>query len=258
MPFDLFKSIEVSLGINRRATQIAMGGFIVMALAIGLLQFLDDDRLTFWHLLAGLVALMVFMLVITSLPLLARRVLAWVLTICLSFIAVTATAQAITKNGITGLAPAHCILSYFMSQTCEVSPALINASTFALIGAAWAQASATDPQPLTGDALGTAKTGASVFIQFAGYRRDSVVTLAEALSRDGWPVEDPGRGGERIVTAAGLNEVRYFFTDDGATAAALAAAVTPLVGGQPIALRDLSQTQYGKSAPGHLEVWISE
>ena len=35
MPFDLFKSIEISLGINRRATQIAVGGFIVMALAIG-------------------------------------------------------------------------------------------------------------------------------------------------------------------------------------------------------------------------------
>lgn len=253
----VFKAIETSLGINRQATRIAIGGFVVMALAIGLAQFADDDTLTFWQLLVGLLGLMVLMMVLTQLPILARRVVAWVLTACFSFIAITATGQAITFNACPRLASATCILSFHMAASCAVSrPGAAEAVTGAAEG----------PEPATVFAAGIVLTGITfvqatderVFIQFAGYKRDWVVGVAETLAAAGWRVEGEGKGGERIAAATGLNEVRYFNPADAPRAAALVEALTAAAPGTVAAVVDLSGSPYAQPQPGLLEIWISE
>lgn len=253
----LFKAIETSLGINRQATRIAVGGFIVMALAIGLVQFADDDSLTFWQLLVGLLGLMVLMMALTQLPLLARRVVGWVLTACFSFVAITATGQAITFNACPRLASATCILSFHMAASCAISRP----------GAAEVVTGAVDRgEPGTLFAGGIVVTGITflqatderVFIQFAGYKRGWVVGVAEKLAEAGWRIEGGDRGGERIAAAAGLNEVRYFHSADAERAAALAEAVAAAAPGTVATVVDLSGSTYGQTQPGLLEVWISE
>lgn len=253
----LFKAIETSLGINRQATKIAVGGFIVMALAIGLVQFADDDSLTFWQLLVGLLGLMVLMMALTQLPLLARRVVGWVLTACFSFVAITATGQAITFNACPRLASATCILSFHMAASCAISrPGAGEVVTGALDRGA----------PGTLFANGIVVTGITflqatderVFIQFAGYKRGWVVGVAEKLAEAGWRIEGGDRGGERIAAAEGLNEVRYFHAADAERAKALAEAVATAAPGTEATVVDLSGSTYGQPQPGLLEVWISE
>ena len=253
----LFKAIETSLGINRQATKIAVGGFVVMALAIGLVQFADDDTLTFWQLLVGLLGLMVLMMALTQLPLLARRLVGWVLTACFSFVAITATGQAITFNGCPRLASATCILSFHMAASCTISrPGAGGEVTGAVAG----------PDPGTVFAGGLVLTGLTfvqageerVFIQFAGYKRGWVVDLAGKLAEGGWQVEGGERGGERIAAAAGLNEVRYFNPAEAERAAALAEELATAAPGTVPTVVDLSGGKYGQSEPGLLEIWISE
>lgn len=256
-----FKAIEISLGINRQATMIAVGGFIVMALAIGLVQLADDDTLTFWRLLVAQVVLMVFMLVITQLPLLARRLVAWVVALCFASTVLAATVQSVTENRFRPpLALASCIISFYFADSCQSSPANVSGMAPGLIGAAFAQDS-TDPAAvpaLTGDALAKAQKQARLFIQFAGYQRGEVVKLAMLLAENGWKVEGGDRGGERVTTAAGLNEVRYFNTEDAALAAALAETLQATQPATKIKVQDLSASNYGKAQPGLLEVWVSE
>ncbi|MCB6178274.1 hypothetical protein LHP98_09040 [Rhodobacter sp. Har01] len=262
MTLDPVSAVQTSLGINRTATKIAIGGFVVMALAIGLMQMLDNDTLSFWQLLAALVALIVVMMVLTQLPLLARRLLCWVMTLCLTFVAVTATAQAITFNGIPWLAPSTCILSFHLAPSCVISgPAAgsgpaIGGAGLSLAGAA--QAGTLPQAQLLGLADLAGQDTARVFIQFAGYSRGWAEKLAAALVQSGWQVQGADRGGERISAAAGLNEVRYFHPSDAELAAALAKAAQDWRAGAPVGVVDLSATKFGRSEPGLLEVWISE
>jgi hypothetical protein len=256
-----FKAIELSLGINRQATKIALGGFVVMALAIGLVQLSDDDTLTFWRLLVAQVVLMVFMLVITQLPLLARRLLAWVVALCFASTVIAATVQSVTENRFRPpLALASCIISFYFADSCQSSPATVSKLGAGLIGAAFAQ-DATDPAAvpaLSGEALTQAQKEARLFIQFAGYKRGEVVTLATQLTEAGWKVEGGDRGGERVATAAGLNEVRYFNPADAGLAAALADTLRATQPGKEIKLTDLSTSAYGQAQAGLLEIWVSE
>ena len=253
----VFKAIETSLGINRPATVLTIGGFVVMAAVIGVMQLIDDDTLTFWQLLVGLLGLIVIMMVLTQLPLLARRVIAWVMTACFSFIAITATGQAITFNACPRLASATCILSFHMAASCAISrPGATEAVTGAVDG----------PDPVTMFAVGVAVTNIAfvqatderVFIQFEGYKRGWVVDVAEKLAAAGWRVEGGDRGGERIAAAAGLNEVRYFNPADAERAKALADALATAVPGTTASVVDLSQSKYAQAAPGLLEIWISQ
>lgn len=91
-----------------------------------------------------------------------------------------------------------------------------------------------------------------VYIQFAGViSRESITSLATGLKQGGWKVQ--GQSGERIKTAAGLNEVRFLSEADREVAEALAKAIadTQIVSAQIVA------KQNGAIAPNALEVWIS-
>lgn len=257
MALDPISAIQTSLGINRPATVLTIGGFVVMAAVIGVMQLLDDDTLTFWQLLVGLLGLMVIMMVLTVLPLMARRIIGWVLTACFSFIAITATGQAISSNACPRLASATCILSFHLAASCAVSrpgagadvtssvelqdQGVVFASGLVLRNLAFVQG-----------------TNERVFIQFSGYKRGWVVDLAGKLAEAGWRVEGGDRGGERIAAAEGLNEVRYFNPADAERAKALAEAVAAAAPGTEATVVDLSASKYGQAQPGLLEVWISK
>lgn len=91
-----------------------------------------------------------------------------------------------------------------------------------------------------------------VYIQFAGgIARGEVVDLNHALRESGWNVQGPS--GERIATAAGLNEVRYSRDADAEAAQALASALTQAgIAGRRVQARQLAIIE-----PDTLEVWIS-
>ncbi len=48
-----------------------------------------------------------------------------------------------------------------------------------------------------------------VYLQFAGYHRDTIIKLADVLSSTGWRIQGADRGGERLKAAANLAQVRY-------------------------------------------------
>jgi hypothetical protein len=91
----------------------------------------------------------------------------------------------------------------------------------------------------------------SVFIQFAGYRREDVVAAAKALQDAGWKIPDASRGGERVGSAASLAEVRYR-TDAQKKAATLLAAEISKTGIKP----GVKAVQVPGVTANVLEVWI--
>lgn len=111
-----------------------------------------------------------------------------------------------------------------------------------------AQASAEAFAPLPADAAFTQK----VFIHFAGLiQRSDVAAVNQALKTAGWNMQ--GADGERIGTAAGLNEVRFSTEADRPAAEALARALTAArLGGSPVTTKQMRIIH-----PGTLEAWIS-
>ncbi len=91
-----------------------------------------------------------------------------------------------------------------------------------------------------------------VYIQFAGsIRRETIVGLNRSLKAAGWRAQGPS--GERIATAAGLNEVRYSGEADREAAEALAAALAETgIGGRAVTARQVAIIR-----PNVLEAWIS-
>jgi hypothetical protein len=261
MSLDPITAIQSSLGINRTATKLTIGGFIVMAAVIGIMQMSDDDTLTFWQLLVGLLGLIVLMMALTQLPIVARRVIAWVLTACFSFIAITATGQAVTSNSCPRLATATCILSFHLASSCERSrpdagPRLGGAVSGAADGPEAGSVFAMGV--VVTDIQFTQSSDERVYIQFAGYQREQIVELAGDLVAAGWRVEGADRGGERIKAAEGMNEIRYFNAADAERAAALAASAQAWAPATGFKVVDLSASDYAQAAPGLLEIWVSE
>jgi internalin A len=94
----------------------------------------------------------------------------------------------------------------------------------------------------------------SVYIQFAGYERPQIVSLADALVKQHWNVQGRDQGGERTASAAGLSEVRYHDAQRKAAADILAGAInaTGLLNTQVRAVA-VAAVQ-----PNVLEVWIGQ
>jgi TIR domain len=94
----------------------------------------------------------------------------------------------------------------------------------------------------------------SVYIQFAGYDRPQIVSLADALAKQNWNVQGRDQGGERTPNAAGLSEVRYHDASQKAAADALAAAIntTGMVNTQ------VKTVPLAAIRPTVLEVWIGQ
>lgn len=97
----------------------------------------------------------------------------------------------------------------------------------------------------------------AVFIQFAGQIPGADVSAARnALLAAGWEVPPE----ERTAVAAGLNEIRYFKSEDEAAALELArrfAEAAPWVTADQVKLRDLSGADYTPTVAHQFEIWTS-
>jgi len=280
MSLNPYQAIETTLGINRTAAKIAIGGWIVITLAISLKQYLADDAVTFWQMLIALVALILLMMLLSELPRVVARIT--VSIFCFMFVvwATAGLAQVITNNSVPHLTQSHCIFSMGYSPGCGASPA--NASAQAQTRenvqpsaadtapepappAASAQVLPPPGQPTRGVELGAGASrefippaAAEVFLLYAGLDRDQTEPLAQTLRAAGWNVQSADRGGDRVDAAQGLNEVRFFNAADLDAARHLAQLVAdsrPDPAG--MALQDLSETRHGRPAGQQFEVWIS-
>ncbi|WP_034994419.1 hypothetical protein [Beijerinckia mobilis] len=98
------------------------------------------------------------------------------------------------------------------------------------------------------------KSKYQVFMQFAGYDRNTIITLANALANQGWNVIGRNRGGERIGSATGLAEVRYSNSSAKPAAEALAVALNA----SNISNKTINAVQVDIIRPNVLEVWIGQ
>ncbi|TCQ02683.1 putative acylesterase/phospholipase RssA [Rhizobium sp. PP-F2F-G36] len=98
-----------------------------------------------------------------------------------------------------------------------------------------------------------ARDAYTVFIQFAGFKRPDVVKMATTLVEAGWTVPAPDKGGERLGSASGRNEVRIGLEDDRAFAEQLAEDVlkSGLLSKKPVV------KIYSTIPSRNLELWIS-
>ena len=96
----------------------------------------------------------------------------------------------------------------------------------------------------------------TVYVQFAGGRREDIRSVSEILKAEGWLI--PGL--ERTSSAASKKEVRYFYEGDAKAATKLADDVTKAladIGFDSIVITSKNFTSYQKPPrPGVLELWV--
>ena len=109
------------------------------------------------------------------------------------------------------------------------------------------------PNPTSGGLSSDAKAQFQVFIQFAGFTRDTIIGVASTLGSQGWKVQGADRGGERTSNAAGYTEVRYHDAAARPAAEALAAALNAT----KITSKQVKAKQLDIIKPDTLEIWIS-
>ncbi len=109
-----------------------------------------------------------------------------------------------------------------------------------------------DLQDSLGQESDTLKSGGPrVFIQFAGFQRETITKLNASLSNAGWNMQ--GQSGERLGRAAGLREIRYS-GDNEEAAERLAQAIDD----QQILRGPVKITEMSIVSDDVLEVWISQ
>ena len=102
-----------------------------------------------------------------------------------------------------------------------------------------------------------------IYFQFAGAlsRQDEIIPFLNRLTDLGWVIASWEQGGERTPSAAGVNEVRYFYVEDQENAERLALAVEasspPDGSGSGLQVVFLSAERFGNPNRGLLELWMS-
>ena len=100
-----------------------------------------------------------------------------------------------------------------------------------------------------------ANLGQLVYVQFAGaISRDAVRAFMVQLRAAGWNVQGVEGGGERILAADGLAEVRY--ARESSSDAAAAEALVAFINASKVIERTFKAEPNGVVAPGTLEIWM--
>lgn len=103
-----------------------------------------------------------------------------------------------------------------------------------------------------------AYTGGPIFLQYGDpVTKDQSMHFAETLAEHGWNVEDAEAGGEWVKGVPDRNEVRFFQSDHMEDALKLARAISELMPGTEIAVRDFTRLA-GKRPGGLLEIWLTD
>jgi hypothetical protein len=254
-----FEIVSKALYVDKATAQVISGGLFLLAVAALVITWqINPDDL--YRVGIFIVVFSIFALVLAHLPGIMSRLLAWfVVLTSISYGALFAF-QFVSNSYFTPpVMRAGCFLSPWeqncplnelqsVSSAVEPSPAIPGDSD----GAPLPSTAATDSG--SPGAVDTLTEGRQVWIHFAGdLSRERVIELAAALGDAGWTVVDAGRGGERISSAYGLNQVRYVDPDDLGAAQQLARRISAsgLVG--TVDVRDFTHL----ANRGLLEVWIS-
>lgn len=241
-------AFEKLYGMDKDAARFLAGGIGVFAAAAIVLSFGIDIRTM---LLVGfyVVGLALLMVVVVQLPKVLRMLLGTFLTMLIIAVVTLFFVSAVTEPPWPKAT--YCLAQFWVP--CNQAAAAVAARNSESIDA---KVNVPDAIPVdngsaksNGAALAMPKT---VYIQFAGLiTRESVTKLNASLRRGGWQVE--GSSGERIGSAAGLNEVRYSPEDSADAARALAEAVSATgISSGPLSIRPMAAVPRGT-----MELWIS-
>lgn len=251
-PLDIMAQL---LGVDRRVGGFVLAGLGLLAASAIFISWRIEPAVAV-NVALRIAGLAVLTIVLSRIHGVAATLLAWLLVLLLSAYAILFAVQTLCDSCLRPpVMQAGCFPNPFQ-RGCPLAPA------FAPEPAPCPEAIGGGGPLATPPAAGVPAVGpeqaSRVFIQFAGaLSREAVIELAQALTARGWPVQGADRGGERITSAFGLNEVRFFHPEDAALARALADELGAMAGmAAAPAVADLSRA--GLRAPrGQLEVWIS-
>lgn len=247
----ILKVLEDAYGINKQAAILTVGGYVVVSAAISLVQKSQDKTVTLWPMLGALVGLILFMMFLTQTPRIVRQLAGGLIALLASIWAAAVLASVLAPTTLK-LPTTECIIKFNLAERCLIISAVPSGETPT-------KEIVTADTPISAPPPATAKSEIPVFIQFAGFQRGAIVDLAAKLGSEGWTVRGGDKGGERLETATGLSEVRYFNSADRPLAEALAANVSAAMSGSPsIALKDFSVTSFAKPPMNQIEIWISQ
>lgn len=209
------------------------GGFSSLVRAFGTFLLLATGVVIFFKVIDGSILPRVIVWYFTSLLLLTVSVF-WV--------------QAILRTPAPFLVEARCFVDLW-SQGCP-------------LGTSVAQKIEAAPLTATTQQSGLALDKRNrVYIQFAGVlSQDEVIKVSLKLKGEGWNVQGADHGGERTAQAVGIDQVRYFHSEDQDIAKRLATRYNELASSWP-GFDQLSVAfvaGYESRVPvGQLEVWTS-
>jgi hypothetical protein len=286
MALDPVTTLETALKINRPAAKLLVGGFLLLTLAVVLGNQLQDSGLSFWTIPLALLGLSVLVAIFARMPDMLATLACWTLVALALLFAVGVTGQVLAGNTLP-YAKLDCLTGFWKPGACNTSPVVVPDAPAAVLpefeqpqAAPAAEeptpvAPATTAEPAAAEAAApdtsaeavavpvsivpeVDRATATVYIQFAGFDRDTVKQIAKDLVALGWPIQGAEQGGERYAHAAGLNEVRFFHPDDKVRADVLAVELSGTMAGKPVKVLDVSDSAYAKDTPGHFEIWISK
>ena len=250
MAFEPVKFFMTPGNVNKPVALFLFGGWLALNVAAAIYN--ADLGISFQGLLALLLVLSLVVGALAILPRLPKVLLGWLMVILFAGWLVVVFVQVATSSGFTPpLAPVNCLLGPLGSDCNRSLSIEANTSGIAPLPPV------VVPPPSFLDV-----SAAKVFVQFAGFVRQDVVAISTALAKDGWNIQGADQGGERLSAAAGLNEVRFFHSEDAGLANELASALKAKMAaeGRGIVVKDLSGLpEFAAKAPkGLLEIWISK
>lgn len=260
--------ITHALRVDRRMARFILGGLTLLAAAALVISW-DYDLDKIFRVAIFILAFCVAIAILANIRGLISLVAAWViLGVGVIYISLGA-AQFLTLSSLTPPVPPFlCFISPVDARCTQLAQSAA-IETASVMGQAVDMSSEPRPpqlevppsRPTSSANLPAPPTPrtATVYVQFAGViDRDAMAVFSQRLAALGWTVPGASRGGERIASAAGLNEVRFFHGSDKPAAERLARdATNASPAGANVKLRDLS-AGYINSPEGQLELWISK
>lgn len=263
---DLISTFQEGLKINRTATKFIFGAYLLIIVAIYVFGAIDGDYEVFFVAIY-LVVLAVIVFALAGMSGVLRQILMFFFSAVIMIWISLVLYQVATGNDLHPRVNTYNCLVYPIPDDCKTLRKTAEAAddaraneTASVVAVPMPPSSNSQlPMPTNPVAMQPQMaTENTVYVQFAAFPRGDVVDLATALVGDKWNVQGADRGGERLASADGLNEVRYFHEDDFELAMALALDTGKALD-KEIKLLDLSKSKYSSKVDnGHLELWISK
>lgn len=249
-PIEVIRKLIID---NPAAARLILAGVSVFAAAAIVLSFkIDTDTAV---LLGGYILAFSFIVTILARVLddtMLTKIIGWAFALILLLVLLIVIYGAVLPK-YNPFAPPVCILRFWQPCILAEDQATDRNATSVVVKPVPQSLAAESPATSGANAAASVDRGAfTVFVQFAGFRREDVATATVALKGLGWNVPAASKGGERTPLAAGLKEIRYSSPAEKAAAEQLAAEINAMG-----IVKGITPVQQGNIAANTLEVWIS-